>query len=110
MIDNHYDITCDSCGNYNDGDPISVLSATTKVPEGIHDPAKMNELTYFWLCRDCKEDYPNGAKDYFSKSYFTDDELYLCGYCKAFIPEEVRDEFDDTETCLTCSPRDEEDV
>jgi len=109
MIDNHYDITCVSCGQHNDGDPISVLSAIGKVPAGIHDPVKMNELTYFWLCRDCREDYPNGAKDYFIESYFTEDELYLCQYCKAFIPESVRDEFDDTKTCLTCSPRDPDD-
>jgi hypothetical protein len=108
MINSHYEITCDSCGNYNDGDPVSVLGRTMTAPEGIHDPEKIKELTFFWLCRDCREDYPNGAKDFFSKSYFTDDELFLCNYCKAFIPEEVRDEFDDTEVCLTCSPREED--
>jgi phage terminase large subunit GpA-like protein len=110
MIDAHYDISCDSCGGYYDGDPIGILARTPNIPKGIHDPAKMKELMYFWLCRECKEDYPNGAKDFFTASYFTDDELYLCNHCEAFIPEEVRDEFEDTEVCLTCSPRDEEDV
>lgn len=108
MLNKHYEVSCDSCGVFNDGDPISVLGRTLKAPEGIHDPEKIKELTFFWLCRDCREDYPNGPKDYFIESYFTEDELYLCQYCKSFIPESVRDEFDDTETCLTCSPRDED--
>lgn len=109
MIDTHYEISCDSCCGYYDGDPIGILGRTPKSIKGIHDPEKIKELTYFWLCQDCKPDYPNGPMDYFSKSYFTDDELYLCQHCQAFIPEDVRDEFDDTETCLTCSPREDED-
>ena len=108
MIDTHYDISCDSCCSHYDGDPIGILARTPKSIKGIYDPEKIKELTYFWLCRDCKADYPNGPKDYFTASYFTDDELYLCNHCEAFIPEEVRDEFEDTEVCLTCSPREED--
>jgi hypothetical protein len=107
MIDRHFDITCDSCSAFNDGDPIAIIGRTPNIPKTVHDPAKIKELTYFWLCRDCREDI-NGAEDFFTESYFTEDELYLCEYCKAFIPEDVREEYDDTEVCLTCSPRLEE--
>jgi hypothetical protein len=103
MIDHHFDISCDSCSTYFDGDPIAILARTPNIPKGIHDPAKIKELTYFWLCRDCREDI-KGVEDFFTKDYFTEDELYLCQHCQAFIPEDVREEYDDTETCLTCSP------
>jgi hypothetical protein len=102
------DTSCDGCSVYFDGDPIELVETNAKIPEGIKDPAKARELTWFWLCGDCKEGYPNGAIDFFTKDYFTEDDLYLCIYCQEFIPEDVRDEFDDTDVCLTCSPRTEE--
>ena len=105
-----YEITCDGCSTYFDGDPIDLVSNNTElsVMEGIHDPEKVRTLSYFWLCRDCAEGYPDGAKDFFIKEYFTEDEDFLCIHCKSFIDEDTRDEFDDTEVCLTCSPRIEE--
>ena len=106
-IDRYLDISCDSCSAHNDGDPIAVIGQMPSIPETVHDPAKIKELTYFWLCRDCRQDI-KGAEDFFTKDYFTEDSLYLCIYCQGFIPEDVRDEYDDTEVCLTCSPRTEE--
>jgi hypothetical protein len=106
MIDRHFDISCDSCSTYCDTDPldISVIGKTPTIPSTVHSPAKIKELTYFWLCQDCKPDLPNGATDFFIESYFTEDEYQLCTYCKAYIPDEVLEEYDDTEVCLTCSP------
>ncbi len=65
----HGDINCDSCGAWFDGDPIRILGRT---PEffGLTNPEKLRELTYFWLCPDCKTEYPNGPKDFFSAYYF----------------------------------------
>lgn len=90
----HGDFTCDSCGVWCDLDPVALL---TRTPElyGLIDPAKVQELTYFWLCGDCSADYPNGAKDYFVADYFEIEEPYCssceiepvsawgnsCGYC-----------------------------
>jgi hypothetical protein len=61
----------------------------------LEDPAKVLELTHFWLCGDCSADYPNGAKDFFTEDYFEIEEPYCsscevepvlawgnsCGYC-----------------------------
>ena len=108
MIDRHFDISCDSCSTYSDDDPlaIGVIGNVPTIPSTVHSPAKIKELTYFWLCRDCKPDLPNGAEDYFTEDYFTEDELYLCEYCDAFIPEADREGDGDVETttCQTCSP------
>jgi phage terminase large subunit GpA-like protein len=108
MISRYGEIQCDSCSVFHDGDPFALVEINASIPEGIKDPAKARELTYFWLCRDCKEGYPNGATDFFIKEYFTEDSFYLCTHCNEFIPEDVRDAYDDTEVCLTCSPPIEE--
>jgi hypothetical protein len=100
-----YDPTCDSCSVYYDGDPLTLLDTNNPVPDTVRDISKIRTLINFWLCGDCAPEYPNGAKDFFVDSYFTEDELYLCIYCKGFIDEETREEFDDTDVCLTCSPR-----
>jgi hypothetical protein len=62
---------------------------------GLTDPAKVRELTYFWLCGDCSPDYPNGAKDFFVADYFeivplcargcgeeVESENYVCDHCE----------------------------
>jgi hypothetical protein len=103
-----FDLTCDSCGSYCDLDPIEVFDQNGAIPDTVKDPEKIQILTNFWLCGDCAEGYPEGAKDFFIKEYFTEDILYLCNHCNEFIPEDVRDEYDDTEVCLTCSPPIEE--
>ena len=99
------DVTCDSCSVYFDGDPMDIMAKLFVIPEGVHDLTKVVELSHFWLCDDCKKDYPNGAKDVFVDSYFTEDELYLCEYCDAFIPEVDREGDGDVETtiCVDCS-------
>ena len=90
----HGDYNCDSCGTWFDGDPISLIGRTPAL-YGLEDPEKIRELTYFWLCRECKVDYPNGAKDFFTEEYFEIEEPYCqscevepvlewgktCGYC-----------------------------
>lgn len=102
------DISCDGCSAHYDGDPIELVDTNAVIPETVKNPEKVRELTWFWLCGDCKEGYPNGATDFFIEDYFTEDDGYLCIYCNAYIPEDVRDEYDDTEVCLSCSPRIEE--
>ena len=74
------DFNCDSCGEFYDGDPISILGRTPQL-HGLTDPEKIRELTYFWLCRECKVEYPNGAKDFFVKDYFEIEEPY-CADCE----------------------------
>jgi hypothetical protein len=55
------EITCDSCNVYNDGDPMSVIEMNLSAPAHLQN---------FWLCRECLEYYPNGAKDFFTPEYF----------------------------------------
>jgi hypothetical protein len=69
----HGDFNCDSCSAWFDGDPVSLLARTPKL-FGLTNPEKIKELTYFWLCRECRVDYPNGAQDFFVPDYFTNDE------------------------------------
>lgn len=102
MLTRYHDYECDSCGSPNDGDPISIIG--TQRTYGVKDPNKIKMLSEFWLCPNCKTDYPLGAADFFTPEFFTEDELFCCVHCGNFIPEEVRDEYDDTEVCLTCSP------
>lgn len=108
MLTRYKDLACDGCSTAYDGDPISVIN-TTPIPNTVRDPKKIQELTYFCLCATCKPEYKYGAKSFFIPDYFTEDELYCCIYCDNFIPEDVRDEYDDTEVCLTCSPPIDED-
>lgn len=103
-----YDLTCDGCSTYCDLDPLEVLEMNKSIPDSVRDPNKIRTLVNFWLCAECSPAYPTGFMEFFVKDYFTEDELYLCNYCQGFIPEDVRDEFDDTEVCLECSPRIEE--
>jgi len=90
----HGDFTCDSCGSWCDLDPVALLGKTPEL-YGLTDPAKVQELTYFWLCGDCSPDYPNGAKDFFTEDYFeivplcargcgeeVESENYVCDYCE----------------------------
>jgi hypothetical protein len=74
------DFNCDSCGEFYDGDALNLL---TRTPElfGLTDPVKVRELADFWLCRECKVEYPNGAKDFFVKDYFEIEEPY-CSDCE----------------------------
>ena len=67
------DFSCDSCSTWFDGDAINLIGRTPNL-FGLTNPDKVKELTYFWLCADCRQDYPNGVKDYFSASYFENDE------------------------------------
>ena len=74
----HGDFSCDSCGSWFDGDPVSLLGRTPEL-FGLEDPAKVKELTYFWLCGDCSPEYPNGARDYFVADYFDKEDPYCSG-------------------------------
>lgn len=98
MINRYMDIECDGCGTANDGDPINFIGIMANT-YGIKNPAKIKELQHFWLCRDCAEGYPNGAKDFFIPEYFEDipvcascedDEVdewgHLCDYCDEQVP------------------------
>lgn len=104
MRNKHYEIECDSCSVPDDGDPTDYEFWSLKDIDGVRDPVKLKTLQYFWLCSDCHAEYPKGATDFFAKSYFTEDELFCCVHCGEFIPEDVINEYDDTEVCLTCSP------
>ena len=81
MAIQHGDFSCDGCGSWFDGDPVSLLSRTPAL-SGITSPAKVRELTYFWLCGDCSPEYPNGAKDFFVADYFTAEEEPYCSDCE----------------------------
>ena len=109
MRNKHYEIECDSCSVPDDGDPTDYEFWSLKDIDGVRDPVKLKTLQYFWLCSDCHAEYPKGATDFFAKSYFTEDELFCCVHCGEFIPEDVINEYDDTEVCLTCSPPIDED-
>jgi hypothetical protein len=87
------EINCDSCSGYFDGDLADLLAKTNT--HGLTDPAKIRELTYFWLCAECAVHYPNGAKDFFVKDYFeivplcargcgeeVESENYVCEDCE----------------------------
>jgi hypothetical protein len=76
----HGDYNCDSCGTWCDLDPVALLGRTPEL-YGLEDPAKVQELIYFWLCGDCSPDYPNGAKDFFTEDYFEIEEPY-CSSCE----------------------------
>ena len=106
MRNKHYEIECDSCGVPEDDDPTDYKFWSLKDIDGVRDPVKLKTLQYFWLCSDCHAHYPKGATDFFRAEFFTEDELFgtYCIQCTEFIPVEVRDEYDDTEVCLTCSP------
>lgn len=109
MLTKHYEVVCDSCGCLDDGDPIDNEFWSAKNIDGVKDPVKLKTLQNFWLCSDCHTEYPKGATDFFTAEFFTEDELYCCVHCGNFIPEEVLDEYGDTEVCLTCSPPIDED-
>ena len=106
MLNKHYEVECDSCGRPDDGDPTEYEFWSLKDIDGVRNPVKLKTLQYFWLCSDCHAHYPKGATDFFRAEFFTEDELSAtyCVQCGNFIPEEVKDEYDDTEVCLTCSP------
>lgn len=72
------EISCDSCGVPNDGDVISTLDFETNY--GNIKPAHAKELKYFWLCGECKQDYPRGPRSFFVDDFF-DTEPY-CAECE----------------------------
>lgn len=76
--DRYGDLNCDGCSVYFDGDPIELITSTKLY--GVTDPKKVAELTFFWLCGDCAEGYPNGAKDFFIPEYF--EEIPMCENCE----------------------------
>jgi hypothetical protein len=93
------DINCDGCSAWFDGDPINLIG--TNPTYGVTDPKKVEELTYFWLCGDCAEAYPNGAKDFFVPEYFVDIPMcaecgdeeveskgHFCDYCDSLVAEQ----------------------
>ena len=87
-------VACDSCNVANDGDPLETIEATQN-SYGITNPTKLRELLWFWLCPDCKVDYPNGARSFFVPEYF-DTSIHYCGSCET---EEVEA---DGYWCDTC--------
>jgi hypothetical protein len=94
MALSHGDFTCDGCGVWCDLDPVALLGRTPEL-FGLTDPAKVKELTYFWLCGDCSPEYPEGAKDFFVADYFVESEPY-CSIC------EVEDVAEQGQTCAYC--------
>jgi hypothetical protein len=62
---------------------------------GLIDPAKVRELTFFWLCGDCSPEYPAGAKDFFVSDYFVVETPY-CSEC------EIEDVSEWGQTCGLC--------
>ena len=102
----HGELACDSCCNYADIDPITIIDSWP-IPATVLDPAKKRELRYFYLHPDCGSENTDGTIDvspqgYFSASYF-DDSLNQCRQCKGFISD---DEYEQTESdvCLVCNP------
>jgi len=75
-------IECDGCGVPDDGDPFATIFGEDF--PGIK-PENRRELMYFWLCGECRVDYPNGARDFYVEDFF-DTEPY-CDDCE-FEPVE----------------------
>ena len=105
MLNRHQEITCDGCDAYCDLDPIAIIG-THPIPDTIKDPKKITEINFFWLCGDCAEG-GSTPEDFFTKDYFTEDELFCCEYCGKFMTEDELDGLGDVETttCSTCSPK-----
>lgn len=105
MLTRHLDLVCDSCCVPCDLDPIGLVGRYD-IPSTIKDPAKIKELTYFWVCNECAKDIKT-PQDYFTKEYFTEDELFCCENCGKFMSEDELDGLGDVETtiCSTCSPK-----
>jgi hypothetical protein len=82
MINRYREIECDSCGVANDGDPMNFIGTTESY--GITNRVKLQELQAFWLCGDCKTEYPQGAKDFFTEDFFD-----VQSYCIECDVEEV---------------------
>lgn len=70
-------ITCDSCDVPNDGD-IFAQNIGETFP-GIR-PKNQRELAFFWLCGECKPEYPRGARSFYIEEFF-DTEPY-CDDCE----------------------------
>lgn len=81
MASNRYGETnCDGCSESFDGDPIDLIGVNDALASTVaFDPKKSNEIAWFWLCGDCAEAYPNGAKDFFIPSYWV--QTNLCVEC-----------------------------
>jgi hypothetical protein len=100
MAMNKYgETTCDGCSESFDGDPIDLIGVNDSLAaEVAFDQTKANEIAWFWLCGDCSEAYPNGAKDFFVSDYWVQtnlcvecgldevDELgHACAYCNESV-------------------------
>lgn len=86
-INRYQDLSCDSCGEHFDGDPIDLIDLSNPLASAVSfDAKKAREIQYFWLCGDCATDYPNGAKDFFIPEYWED--LPLCVDCNTESVEE----------------------
>lgn len=85
MARSRWEIVCDGCDTPNDGDVINMLGMSAE-KHGRIKPENLKQLQYFWLCRECKEDYPNGARDFFVADFF--DEQPYCEECEVDEVEE----------------------
>lgn len=85
-------IECDSCAVVNDGhhDP----SGYVYLGEDIK-PENRALLLHFWLCPECKPEFPAGPKDFFSPDFFESEPYcdrcevepvenwgHVCDYCE----------------------------
>jgi len=72
-------VECDGCGVINDGDPMDVVEQLASVPSHF-SPEKRDAVAYFWLCGQCKTEYPTGIKDFFRSDFW--EEVHFCANCK----------------------------
>lgn len=79
---------CDGCNVPNDGDVFEQYDALEGLAGsyGNIKPENRRELMLFWLCGECREYYPNGARDFFVADFF-DTEPY-CAECEVDEVEE----------------------
>lgn len=87
-------IECDSCFITND--TISEHDPNEYLDLGVDlKPEYRRQLMYFWLCPDCKPEFPNGPKDFFSEDFFEAEPFcercevepvenwgHVCDYCE----------------------------
>lgn len=83
-------IECDSCFIVNDSESLGAIAIDTSL-----SPANRMALACFWLCPECKPEFPNGAKDFFTAEFFETDPYcercemepvenwgHVCDYCE----------------------------
>jgi len=77
MAKRYGSVECDGCGVPNDGDPFA-QNIGEDFP-GIK-PENRRELMHFWLCGECRPEYPAGAKDFYIEEFFETDPY--CSDCE----------------------------